>query len=294
MTATLPGHLRYAIVPAILAQHSYGKSRIRVTKVTRLADRHEVRELTIEIELEGDFARSYTGGDNSLIIPTDTMKNVGYALAKEHPLESIEDFGSAIANHFLEHHRHVERATIRIVEHPLERIEVDGRGHPHAFCGLRHETRTSTVRGWRGGVRVESGIDELFLLKSTGSAFTGFLRDRYTTLSDASDRILATILKAEWLYAADPPDWVLARMKIRQTLLETFAGHQSLSAQQTLYAMGAAALEACLQIDRITLTMPNKHRILVDLQPFGLENANEVFLATDEPHGTITGTLQRA
>jgi urate oxidase len=294
MTATLPGHLRYAIVPAILAQHSYGKSRIRVTKVTRLADRHEVRELTIEIELEGDFARSYTGGDNSLIIPTDTMKNVAYALAKEHPLESIEDFGNAIANHFLEHHRHVERATIRIVEYPLERIEVDGRGHPHAFCGLRRETRTSTVRGWRGGARVESGIDELFLLKSTGSAFTGFLRDRYTTLSDASDRILATILKAEWLYAADPPDWVLARMKIRQTLLETFAGHQSLSAQQTLYAMGAAALEACLQIDRITLTMPNKHRILVDLQPFGLENANEVFLATDEPHGTITGTLQRA
>jgi urate oxidase len=286
--------LRYAIVPAILAQHSYGKSRIRVTKVTRLADCHEVRELTIEIELEGDFARSYTGGDNSLIIPTDTMKNVGYALAKEHPLESIEDFGSAIANHFLKHHSHVERATIRIVEHPLERIEVDGRGHPHAFCGLRRETRTCTVRGWRGGARVESGIDELFLLKSTGSAFTGFLRDRYTTLSDASDRILATILKAEWLYATAPPDWVLARMKIRQTLLETFAGHQSLSAQQTLYAMGAAALEACLQIDRMTLTMPNKHRILVDLQPFGLENANEVFLATDEPHGTITGTLQRA
>lgn len=281
-------------MPAILAQHSYGKSRIRVTKVTRLAERHEVRELTIEIQLEGDFASSYTGGDNSLIIPTDTMKNVAYALAKEHPLESIEDFGSAIANHFLEHHPHVERVTIRIVEQPLDRIEVDGRGHPHAFCGLRHETRTSTVRGWRGGLRIESGIDELFLLKSTGSTFTGFLRDRYTTLPDASDRILATILKAEWLYTTAPANWVVARMKIRQALLETFAGHQSLSAQQTLYAMGAAALEACPQIDRITLTMPNKHRILVDLQPFGLENANEVFLATDEPHGTITGTLQRA
>jgi urate oxidase len=286
--------LRYSIVPAILAQHSYGKSRIRVTKVTRLADRHEIRELTIEIELEGDFSGSYIEGDNSLIIPTDTLKNVTYALAKEHPLESIEDFGGAVANHFLEHHCHVERATVHIVEQPLERIEVDGRGHPHAFCGLRHETRTSTVRGWRGGLRVESGIDELFLLKSTGSAFTGFLRDRYTTLPDATDRILATILKADWLYTTAPADWTLARSQIRQTLLETFAGHQSLSAQQTLYAMGAAALESCPQIDRITLTMPNKHRILVDLLPFGLENANEVFLATDEPHGTITGTLERA
>jgi urate oxidase len=286
--------LRYAIVPAILAQHSYGKSRIRVTKVTRLADRHDVRELTIEIQLEGDFARSYTGGDNSLIIPTDTMKNVAFALAKEHSLNSIEDFGSAVANHFLEQHRHVDRATIGIVEQPLERIEVDGKAHPHAFCGLRRETQMTTVRGWRGGLRVESGIDELFLLKSTGSGFTGFLRDRYTTLADASDRILSTILKAEWLYTTAPADWIRARPKIRQALLQTFAGHQSLSAQQTLYAMGAAALEACDDIDRITLTMPNKHRLLVDLQPFGLENANEVFLATDEPHGTITGTLQRA
>jgi urate oxidase len=294
VTATWSVFLRCAIVPAILTQHSYGKSQIRVTKVTRLPDRHEVRELTIEIQLEGDFARSYTGGDNRLIIPTDTMKNVAYALAKEHPLESIEDFGGAVANHFLEHHRHVERATIQIVEQPLERIEVDGHAHPHAFCGVRHETRTSTVRGWRCGLRVESGIDELFLLKSSGSAFTGFLRDRYTTLPDATDRILATILKADWLYATAPTDWNQARSRIRQTLLETFAGHDSLSAQQTLYAMGAAALEACPPIDRITLTMPNKHRILVDLRPFGLENANEVFLATDEPHGTITGTLQRA
>jgi urate oxidase len=282
------------IVTAVLAEHSYGKSRIRLTKVTRLADRHEVRELTIEIQLAGDFAGSYTHGDNRLIIPTDSMKNVAYALASEHPLESIEDFGAAVASYFLEHHPHVDQATVRLAEQPLERIKVDGREHPHAFRGLSRETRTSTVRHSRGGVRVESGIDELFLLKSTGSAFAGFVRDGYTTLADASDRILATMLKADWLYDPAATDWNLAHARVRQALLATFAGHQSLSVQQTLHAMGAAALEACPQIERITLSMPNKHRIPVDLKPFGLENVNEVFLATDEPHGTITGTLQRA
>jgi urate oxidase len=281
-------------VPAVLTQHSYGKSRIRLTKVSRSAGRHDVRELTIEIELEGDFAESYKSGDNRLIIATDTMKNVAYALAKEHPLESIEDFGAALADHFLANHSHVAQATIRIAEQSLERIRVDGREHPHAFCGKSREMRTSTVRHSRHGLRVESGLNELFLLKSTNSAFGGFLRDRYTTLRDASDRILATLLKADWLYTPDATNWNRTHARIRTALLETFAGHQSLSAQQTLHAMGAAALDACPEIERITLVMPNQHRILVDLGPFGLENANEVFLATDEPQGTITGTLQRA
>jgi len=280
-------------VPAELTEHSYGKSRIRLTKVTRLADRHEVRELVIDIQLTGDFAGSYTTGDNRMIIPTDTMKNVAYALAKEHALESIEDFGTALASHFLANHSHVETATVRLAEQPLERIRVGGLAHPHAFCGKTGESRTSVVHCSRGGSRVESGIDDLFLLKSTASAFCGFLRDRYTTLKDASDRMMATMLNAQWLYADAGVDWNEAHVRIRRALLETFALHQSLSVQQTLHAMGAAALDASPEIERITLTMPNKHRILVDLEPFGLENANEVFVATDEPHGTITGTLQR-
>ena len=287
-------------MPAVLTEHSYGKTRIRLTKVTRRADRHDIRELTIEIQLEGDFAGSFTVGDNRLIIPTDTMKNVAYALAKEHPLESIESFGITLADHFLTNHSHVERATVRLAEQPLERIRIEGIEHPHAFAGRSIEARTSTVRRSRSGVRVESGLDDLFLLKTTGSAFSGFLRDRFTTLQDASDRIFATMLKADWFSTvADSEagvnfDWNAAHAQVRRALVETFAGHQSLSVQQTLHAMGAAVLDACPQIERITLAMPNKHRILADLKPFGLENANEVFVATDEPHGTITGTLQRA
>jgi urate oxidase len=282
-------------MPAVLVEHSYGKSRIRLTKVTRLAHRHDVRELTIEIQLEGDFAGSFTGGDNVLIVPTDTMKNVAYALAKEHPLESIESFGMALAGHFLEHHAHVERATVRLVEQPLERIKIEGIEHPHAFAGRSSETRTSTVSRSRSGLHVEAGIDDLFLLKTTGSAFRGFLRDRFTTLQDATDRILATALRADWVYASADVDfdWNSAWALARRSLVETFAAHQSLSVQQTLHALGTAVLDACPRIERISLTMPNKHRILVDLNPFGLENVNEVFVSTDEPHGTISGTLQR-
>jgi urate oxidase len=283
----------------VLTEHSYGKTRIRLTKVTRRADRHEVRELSIEIRLEGDFAGSYTAGDNRLIIPTDTMKNVAYALAKEHALDSIECFGLALAGHFLEHHGHVERATARLVEHPMERIRVAGVEHPHAFAGRGLESRTCSVLRGRDGLRIESGIADLFLLKTTNSAFAGFLRDQFTTLPDAADRILATMLTAEWFTpiesaeAAAAHDWNREYAAVRRALVETFADHRSLSVQQTLHAMGGAVLDACPRVARITLNMPNKHRILVDLGSFGLENVDEVFVATDEPHGTITGTLQR-
>ncbi len=281
----------------VLTEHSYGKTRIRLTKVTRRDDRHEIRELTIEIRLEGDFDASYTDGDNRSIIATDTMKNVVYAMAREHTLDSIEGFGAALAGYFVEHHGHVERATARLVEHPLERIRVGGVEHPHAFAGRGLETRTSTVRRGRDGLHIESGIADLFLLKTTNSAFAGFIRDRYTTLPDSADRILATMLTADWLTSieeAEGFDWNAAHAEVRRVLIETFAGHRSLSLQQTLHEMGAAVLAACPRVGRITLNMPNKHRILADLRPFGLDNVDEVFVATDEPHGTITGTLERA
>jgi urate oxidase len=284
-------------VSIVLTEHSYGKTRIRLTKVTRRADRHDIRELTIEIRLEGDFDDAYTAGDNRLIIPTDTMKNVVYAMAGEHTLDSIEGFGLALAGHFVEQHGHVERATARLVEHPLKRIRVGGVEHPHAFAGQGLETRTSTVRRGRDGLHVESGIADLFLLKTTNSAFAGFLRDRYTTLPDSADRILATMLTADWLTSVDDAerfDWNTAHTEVRRVLIETFASHRSLSLQQTLHEMGAAVLAACPRVERITLNMPNKHRILADLRPFGLDNVDEVFVATDEPHGTITGTLERA
>jgi urate oxidase len=80
---------------------------------------------------------------------------------------------------------------------------------------------------------------------------------------------------------------------IRAALLNVFATHDSLAVQQTLYAMGEAAIDACAEISEIELTMPNQHRLLVSLQPFGLENPNEIFVPTNEPFGLICGTISR-
>ncbi len=172
-------------------------------------------------------------------------------------------------------------------------FKVGGREHPHAFFGTSSERRKTMVNRSRNGLQIESGLDDLFLLKSTGSSFCGFLTDRHTTLKDAPDRILATMLEAKWLYKVNVADWNALHSQIRHTLLENFATHNSLSVQQTLYAMGEKVLDGFAEVEKITLTMPNKHRILADLKPFGLDNANEIFVATDEPYGSITGTLSR-
>lgn len=276
-----------------LTHHAYGKSHIRLTRVTRHADRHDLKELCVAVQLEGDFAASYLTGDNRSIVATDTMKNIVYILAKKHGIGAIESFGEIVARHFVQTYPQVRAATIDLVEHSWRRLIVDGREHPHAFVGGTSEKRLAVVTLTRQGFRVESGLDELSLLKTTDSAFRGFIRDEYATLPETDDRILATMLSARWLWGKTPADWDRANQAVRLALVETFARHRSLSVQQTLHAMGTTALESCSEIEQITLTMPNKHHVLVNLEPFGLDNPNEVFVATDEPYGVITGTLCR-
>jgi urate oxidase len=277
----------------MLTHHAYGKSQIRLTRVTRHADRHDLKELCVAVQLEGDFVASYLTGDNRNIVATDTMKNIVYVLAKKHGIGAVESFGETVARHFMQTYAQVQAATIDLVEHSWRRLVVDGRDHPHAFVGGTREKRTAVVTLTRQGVRVESGLDELSLLKTTDSAFAGFVRDEYTTLPETDDRIFATLLSARWLWGKTPANWDRAYEVVRLALVEAFARHRSLSVQQTLHAMGTAALEKCSEIEQITLTMPNKHHLLVNLEPFGLDNLNEVFVATDEPYGVIAGTLSR-
>jgi urate oxidase len=289
-----PFHPGDSAMPAVLVHHAYGKSRVRLTRVTRLGDRHEIRELDVDIRLEGDFAASYTHGDNSQVIATDTMKNVVYAFAHGRPAEAIEDFAAALARHFVDSHDHVRTAVVTIAEHPWHRIEVGESEHPHAFIRGGTEVRTATVTASRDGATFEAGLEGLQVLKTTRSSFAGFLRDAYTTLPEAADRIFATEVRARWTYGPRASiDWDEIFPLVRTALVTTFAEHDSRSVQQTLHAMGEAALAASEAVDEITLTMPNKHRLLVDLTRFGKENVNEVFVATDEPYGLITGTLRR-
>ena len=272
----------------ILTHNSYGKSRVRLTKVTRREERHDLVEMTVDVELEGEFATSYTEGDNSLVVATDTMKNTVYALARSHPLESPESFALHLAGHFAGgEYPQVRSATVRIAQEPWERLA------PTTFVGGGSERRVCTVVRAGEEARVEGGIEGLLVLKTTGSSFTGFARDSFTTLPEAEDRILATSVTARWRYAPGEADWNACHAAARSAMLERFAEHHSLAVQQTLHLMGEAALAACAEIEEITLDLPNRHRLLVNLQPFGMDNPNVVFVPTDEPYGLISGTLRR-
>ncbi len=276
-----------------LADSQYGKSRIRLLKVLRKGDRHDLRDLTVEIRFEGDFEPAYTVGDNSLVLPTDTMKNTVYALAREERLDTIESFALALSEHFVRGDEALNRATIEIAARPWKPVIVGEKALQQAFVQQGGEERTTRVVRTRNSVRLEAGFRNLLLLKSSRSAFTGFLRDRFTTLADTSDRILATTMTTSWLYGSINQPFDATWQAVRQLLLETFALHESQSVQHTLYALAEAALENCEALEEIRFTFPNKHHLLVDLTAFGLDNPNEVFLPTEEPYGVIEGTVRR-
>jgi urate oxidase len=270
-----------------LGRHGYGKSEVRVVKVTRTPGRHVLRDLTVDVALEGDFAAAHTSGDNSALIATDTMRNGVYALARTHPIDSLESFAAALVEHFLRAGPTVTRVRIDVAEHPWERLG----DHEHAFQRGHGGTRVASVSGDGSTTTYEAGIDDLLVLRTTGSGWEGFVRDEYTTLPDTDDRILATIVAARWTYADAPDESAWAA--VRDTMLEAFGDHYSPSVQFTLNRMGEAVLERHPEVQRIHLSLPNRHHLLFDLQRFGLDNPNVVFHATTEPYGLIEGTIER-
>ena len=280
-------------MPILLKHHNYGKSRVRVMKVTHHPDRNDIKDLTVHIQFEGDFETAFTAGDNSPVLPTDTMKNTVYALARQGPVDPPEEFGERLARHFLGACPAARRAVLALAVHRWDRTGAGDEPDPHAFVRGPAERRLATVTMDETGVAVEAGLDGLGLLKTTGSGFAGFLRDAFTTLNETDDRILATDVEAHWRYAGPLRDYTAAWNAVRASLVETFARQQSASVQHTLYAMGEAALAACPDAAAITLTMPNRHHLLVDLTPFGLDNPNEIFVATDQPFGVIEATISR-
>jgi urate oxidase len=278
----------------MLVQSSYGKSRVRLVQVRRGPDSHELQDLTVAVRFEGDYDESYTDGDNSAVLPTDTMKNTVYALAAQQAIGDPESFGMRLAQHFLARSERLNRVRIDCTEHLWSRIATSGRQHPHAFRRSAAGSRTAVVEATRGGATVAAGIADLVILKSANSAFEGFPRDEYTTLPETRDRLLATALTAVWQYSRTDLDFSSMWSAVQDTLLDVFATHRSESVQHTLYAMGQAVLDTILQVAAIRLTMPNKHHLPIDLSLFGLENRNEIFVATEEPHGLIEATIARS
>ncbi|AIG74837.1 urate oxidase [Amycolatopsis sp. MJM2582] len=272
-----------------LGPNQYGKAEVRLVTVQREGTVHHLKDLTVSTSLRGDLAATHLTGDNADVVATDTQKNTVYAFAKEAPVGEIEDFALRLGRHFVGSFEHITGARILIDEHGWNRIS----GHDHAFSQAGSEKRTTAVTVQGDQAWVVSGLDDLVVLKSTGSEFHGFPRDEYTTLAETNDRILATAVTARWRYQGDGIDWATSHAEVRRILLETFADKHSLSLQQTLYAMGEAVLKEREEVAEVRLSLPNKHHFLVDLSPFGLKNDNEVFYAADRPYGLIEGVVLR-
>lgn len=276
-----------------LTANRYGKERVRLVRVLRGDDRHELRDLTVQVLFSGAYEAAYAG-DNRAVLPTDTMKNTVYALARRERWAEPEELALLLAEHFVAREEALETVEVRIEERLWPRVEVDGAPHPHAFAAPRSERRVARVTaGPADGPRVEAGVEALALLKTSGSAFADFRRDAFTTLADAADRLLATLAEVHWRYTDPPADAGAAWQAVRDLVVDTFARHPSRSVQHTLQAMGDAVLAARPDVDEVRLRLPNRHHLKVDLAPFGLDNPDEIYVATDEPFGIIEGTVRR-
>jgi urate oxidase len=272
-----------------LVAHRYGKSRVRLMKILRTGERHAIKELTARVLLDGAFDRSYTHADNAPVVATDTMKNTLYVLAHEQLGEENEPFARAVAQHFLDRHSHVSQVTVELEERVWTRMG----DQPHSFTQSEVMRPFTRLKASRSASELESGVRDLIVLKSTASGFAGFHRDELTTLPETAERILASAVRATWVWAAEPISYRTAQRAILDAMLVPFAGRYSPSVQATLFEMGTAALDACREIDRITLTMPNLHCLPFDLTRFGRTNDHEIFVPTDEPHGDIEATVSR-
>lgn len=281
-----------------LGANQYGKAENRVVRIYRDTARHEIVDLSVSTSLRGDFAAAHTSGDQAGVLPTDTQKNTAFAYAKEHGVTSPEDYAIALGARFLDAAPKADSAQIRVEQYAWDRIPVGSTGHDHAFVRRGGAVRTTVVtvagRGEAQRVSVVSGLRDLVLLKSTGSEFTGFLKDRYTTLRETDDRVLATSLVARWRQeSALGVDWNTSYESTKATLIEAFATTYSRALQETLYVMGRQVLETDERVAEIRFSAPNNHHFLVDLSPFGLENHGEVFVAADRPYGLIEATVAR-
>jgi urate oxidase len=280
---------------ARLGDNRYGKSRVRLSRIVRHGDEHDFNEWTVRVLLEGDFESSFTEADNSKILPTDTMKNTIYSRARTSTAATIEAFAIELGDYLLSNNAHVSGVCVEIEEKAWERLTVDGMPEATTFKLGGPEVHTvRAVRDQGRGWSITSGVDGLVILKTTKSAFTGYIKDRLTTLKPATDRIFGTSATITWPYAEGAaPDYALVRTRVIAALLKEFAAHHSMSVQHTLFDMGKAALAATPEIANITLTMPNLHHLLADLSPFEQDNPNHIFVPVDEPHGYIEATIER-
>ncbi|PVF97217.1 putative urate oxidase [Serendipita vermifera] len=315
--------MSYENVNVTLSANRYGKDKVRVFRVIRPSTpggKQIVLEYNVRLMIEGDFATSYTQADNSKVVATDTMKNTVYIFAKTSPyVATPELFALHLASHMITQYDHVNKAFVDIESLKWSRIPVQGREHEHSFVRDGEEKRVTSVEvdGTQGKDKlvgkVTSGIQDLLVLKSSGSAFENFLKDEYTTLVPVSDRIFSTSVDLQYTFTI--PSLSFGTMdkvgtvdveaqfnkvaaSAKETTLEVFATDESASVQATLYRMASDIIQKNASVSSVSYKLPNKHYIPVDLSFFKLANTKpeeaEVFCPVAAPSGYITATVSRA
>ena len=277
----------------IMGDNQYGKAENRVVRIYRDSARHEIRDLNVSTALRGPFEAVHTAGDNSNVLTTDTQKNTAFAFAKLHGVATIENYALTLARHFVHDVEPVEGARVEVEEYAWQRAVIDGVEHDHTWTRHGPEIRTAAITVDATGEYVIGGIKDLVILKSTGSEFHTFLTDEYTTLLDTEDRVMATSLDAKWRFAGVPDDWDATYALVKSIIIREFATLHSLALQQTLWHIGHAVLTAVPEVAEMRMSAPNRHHFAVDLEPFGLDNPGEVFIAADRPYGLIQATVTR-
>jgi urate oxidase len=277
-----------------LIKNRYGKGRVRVMRIHRDGAHHEVSQLNVKAMIEGDFARAYTDADNSTSVSTDTIKNVVNIVARENTGLCAEEFCQVLAKKYLDLYPQVSSVAITAHETKWSRLSFGGEPHPHSFVLDSNGKPFVEATATRGGPStLTSGIDGFTFMKATQSGWENYVKDSNTTIPPTNDRMCATSMLASWKWSAKPKSYPETNAKILATVLEVFGTTYSASVQDSLYRMGEAALAAVPEISEISMACPNMHFILMNLSAFGLDNNNDVFLPTDEPHGQIECTVGR-
>ncbi|KAL7614353.1 uricase-2 isozyme 2 [Lactuca sativa] len=294
-------------------EQRHGKERVRVGRVWRSGKdgRHFFVEWNVSISLLSDCIPAYVRADNSDIVATDTMKNTVYVKAKECSEKvSVEEFAILLAKHFTSFYPQVTTAIIKIVEKPWERISISGQPHDHGFKLGSERHTTQVILTKNGTLQLTSGVDGLALLKTTKSGFEGFIRDHNTILPETPERMLATEVSASWRYHFEslqsigkgPLGFTEKYLDVKKVLVDTFFGPPkqgvySPSVQATLYDMAKAVLARFPDVSSVQLKMPNIHFLPVNLSskvnPVIVKFEDDVYLPTDEPHGSIEASLSR-
>jgi urate oxidase len=170
-------------MPVTLAENRYGKSRVRLMRVTKHFDHHDLDEWTVQLLLTGDFTTAHTLGENSQILPTDTMKNTVYFVARQSKADSMEAYAKELIDYILTRNPQVTAAEAVIESTLWKRLAIDSKPFPTAFMRGSDERQTTTVsRHQSGTFTITSGLDHLTVLKTSHSAFHGYIKDSLTTL----------------------------------------------------------------------------------------------------------------